>query len=56
MLSIKYVQFLRGDVDKNDVVNIVDVIYLVNFLFKSGPEPNCSRSKIVIPGDMRIKK
>ncbi|MGB2696604.1 MAG: hypothetical protein WBD28_01940, partial [Candidatus Zixiibacteriota bacterium] len=35
----KYVQFLRGDVNNDSHVSIADVVYLVNFLFQSGPDP-----------------
>jgi hypothetical protein len=35
----KYVQFLRGDVNNDNWVSIIDVVYLVNYLFQSGSEP-----------------
>lgn len=31
----------RGDVDHNGGVNVADVTYLVNYLFKGGPAPPC---------------
>lgn len=31
--------FLHGDADGNAVIDIVDVVYLVNYLFKGGPAP-----------------
>ena len=31
--------FLRGDVNVTGVVNSADIIYMVNFVFKGGPEP-----------------
>jgi hypothetical protein len=37
--TIKYVQFLCGDVNKDGVVNIADVVYLINYLFIGGPAP-----------------
>jgi hypothetical protein len=37
--TIKYVQYLCGDVNKDGVVDIGDVVYLINYLFKSGPAP-----------------
>ncbi len=38
-LTVKYVQFLRGDVNSNGSVTISDVVFLVNYLFNSGPDP-----------------
>ena len=38
--TIKYVQFLRGDVNKDRDVTISDVVYLINYLFKGGPAPD----------------
>jgi len=37
--TIKYVQFLCGDVNKDGVVNSADIIYLINYLFIGGPSP-----------------
>ena len=39
--TIKYVQFLRGDANKDGKVLVADVIYLINYLFKGGPPPAC---------------
>src|SRR3990170_1907844 len=38
--TIKYVQFLRGDVNKDKKVNLADIVYLVSYLFKFGPSPD----------------
>ncbi len=38
--TIKYVQFLCGDVNKDGVVDIADVVYLINYLFIGGPAPD----------------
>lgn len=32
---------LRGDVDDNTRINVSDLTYLVNYLFKGGPPPIC---------------
>ncbi len=37
--TIKYVQFLCGDANKDGVVDVGDVVYLINYLFKGGPAP-----------------
>jgi hypothetical protein len=39
-VTIKYVQFLRGDASNDDKVTVSDVVYLINYLFKGGPTPN----------------
>ena len=28
-----------GDVDENELINILDIVYLINFIYKSGPNP-----------------
>ena len=33
---------VNGDVNETGIINATDVIYLVNFLFNSGPAPTCS--------------
>jgi len=38
-LIIKYVQFIRGDVNGDGIINSADVVYLINYLFKGGPPP-----------------
>jgi hypothetical protein len=38
-LTIKYVQFMRADVNKDSLVNIIDVVYFINYFFNSGPAP-----------------
>jgi uncharacterized delta-60 repeat protein len=37
--TIKYVQFLRGDANKDSKVSLADIVYLINYLFKFGPTP-----------------
>jgi hypothetical protein len=37
--TIKYVQFLCGDVNRDGVVNSADIAYLINYLFIGGPAP-----------------
>ncbi len=31
--------YINGDVDRNENINILDIIYLINYKFKGGPEP-----------------
>jgi hypothetical protein len=31
---------LRGDVNRDGVINISDVVYLINYLFIGGPAPD----------------
>jgi hypothetical protein len=38
--TIKYIQFLRGDVTGDGVINLGDVVYLITYLYKSGPAPD----------------
>jgi hypothetical protein len=42
--TIKYVQFLRGDVNEDDKVSLLDIVYLINYLFKFGPAPELIQS------------
>jgi len=37
--TIKYCQTLRGDVNRDGVIDIADVVYLINYLFIDGPAP-----------------
>jgi len=39
-LTIKYVQFLRGDANSDKKVSLSDIVYLINYLFKFGPAPD----------------
>ena len=32
---------LPGDVNHNSAINILDITYLINFLYKGGPVPKC---------------
>jgi hypothetical protein len=38
--TIKYVQFLRGDANKDIKVTVSDIVFLVSYLFKHGSPPN----------------
>ncbi|MGB2989006.1 MAG: putative Ig domain-containing protein, partial [Candidatus Zixiibacteriota bacterium] len=38
-ILVTEVQYIRGDVNHDLVVDVGDVIYLVNYLYASGPEP-----------------
>lgn len=33
--------WICGDIDGSDAVNLLDVTYLINYLYKGGPEPVC---------------
>jgi len=37
--SVVLAQSGNGDVDCNDDINILDIVYLINFKYKTGPEP-----------------
>jgi hypothetical protein len=37
-------QFLCGDADSNDVVNVSDAVFLVNYIFGGGPPPEYPES------------
>jgi len=41
-----------GDVDNSGTINILDVTYLINYLYKSGPDPDCGTSYPGICGDV----
>jgi hypothetical protein len=38
-VTIKYVQFLRGDTNADGNVSLSDIVYLISYLFKHGPAP-----------------
>ncbi len=38
--TIKYIQFMRGDANGDGVID-VGVVFLINYLFKSGTQPSC---------------
>jgi hypothetical protein len=57
--TIKYVQFLRGDVNRDGAVDVVDAVYLISYLYINGLSPipilqvgdvNCNR--VVDLGDV----
>ncbi len=31
--------YINGDVDRNETINLLDITFLINFLYKEGPEP-----------------
>ncbi len=39
IFMFEYIQFICGDIDGSDEVNIGDLTYLVSFMFKGGPTP-----------------
>ena len=34
-------EYVRGDVNGDGIINVGDIVYLVSYLYKGGPEPNC---------------
>jgi hypothetical protein len=50
--------FLRGDTNGDDIINVGDIVYLVSYLYKSGPAPDpvsvgdCNCDEIVNVGDI----
>ncbi|MEW5924118.1 MAG: FISUMP domain-containing protein [Candidatus Zixiibacteriota bacterium] len=43
-----------GDVNNSGAINLLDVTYLISYLYKSGPEPNCGIGFEGICGDVNI--
>ncbi len=37
--------FKEGDVDASDVINVADLTYMVDYLFRGGPDPVCGLVK-----------
>ena len=37
-------EFIRGDVDGNGKITIIDPVQTLNYLFKGGQKPNCEDS------------
>ncbi|MGB8658078.1 MAG: SBBP repeat-containing protein [Candidatus Zixiibacteriota bacterium] len=57
--TIKYFQALRGDANRDRVIDAGDVVYLINYLFKEGPAPmpvlrvgDCTCDGVVNAGDV----
>jgi len=38
--TIKYFQALRGDVNRDGLIDVGDVVFLINYLFRYGPSPD----------------
>jgi hypothetical protein len=38
--TVKYVQFLRGDVNQDGVIDPADIVYFINYLFRDGNPPD----------------
>jgi uncharacterized protein (TIGR02145 family) len=43
-----------GDVNNDSYVNILDIVYLINFKYKAGPEPNCGFADVNSDGIINI--
>jgi hypothetical protein len=58
--TIKYVQFLRGDVNGNGAIDPSDIVCFINYLFRDGEPPDplfvgdCNCDEIAGPGDVVI--
>ncbi len=50
--NIEFVlEFVRGDPNNDGIVNVADVIFMLNYLFQSGPKPPCFKSADVDNSD-----
>ena len=51
-------EYIRGDVNQDEIINVGDIVYLVSYLYKNGPAPNpvwvgdCNCDEIVNVGDI----
>ncbi|MGB2988764.1 MAG: hypothetical protein WBC98_02300 [Candidatus Zixiibacteriota bacterium] len=34
-------EYIRGDVNRDEIINVGDIVYLVSFLYRGGAEPVC---------------
>lgn len=41
LVSVSAFTFIRGDVDRNSRVELTDAVYILNYLFLGGSEPEC---------------
>ena len=42
--TVKVILYLCGDVDFDDKINILDVVFLINSIYKDGPAPEIAES------------
>jgi hypothetical protein len=51
-------EYVRGDVNRDEIINVGDIVYLVGYLYKNGPAPSpvwvgdCNCDEIVNVGDI----
>jgi len=52
------IRYITGDANGDGIINLGDVVYLINYLYKSGPTPNpleagdCNCDGLVDLGDI----
>jgi uncharacterized delta-60 repeat protein len=62
LVTVKYVQtgLWRGDANKDGIIDLADLVYVINFLYKGGPAPDpltigdCNCNQTIELGDLII--